>query len=423
MAECAGRGLCMHRSTADQPFEPEEDILPDAPCPPARREIGRGLTLVLAVACGLTVANLYYNQPLLAEMATSFGVSPAAVGMIPMLTQIGYAVGLLLIVPLGDLVDRRKLVTALLGLVTIALCATAMSPRLAWLAAASFAVGVTTVVPQVLIPLAAQLSAPERRGKTVGTIMSGLLTGILLSRTVSGILGHHLGWSAVFWMGAGLMLVVAFGLRAALPKTEAVPHLSYPALMRSLWTILKGHPVLRHAAVNGSMMFACFSAFWVTLAFCLAGPPFHYGAQVAGLFGLVGAAGALIAPLAGRAADRVGPRSIITAAAALMAVSFVVLWLFGSSLIGLVVGTLLLDVAATAGLISNQTRIYSLPHEIHSRVNTVYMVSYFTGGAAGSFAGAAAWNLHGWAGVCGVGAVVSTLALIVHLVTLKYDYE
>jgi predicted MFS family arabinose efflux permease len=409
----------MQSSVPEHPCDLDDFAGETAPVAAAIAEpphgLSRSFVLLLSVTCGVTVANLYYNQPLLRQMADTFGASAAEVGLIPTVTQIGYAVGLFFIVPLGDMGNRRRLVTVLMVLVTGALVFAALANSLVWLAVASLAIGITTVVPQVLIPLAAQMSPPERRGKTVGTVMSGVLTGILLSRTLSGFVGQHLGWRSVYWMAAGLMVAFLVVLRALMPHHPARQSMTYAGLLRSLAQLARRERTLQQAALNGALLFACFSAFWATLVFRLAAPPFHYGAQVAGLFGVVGAAGALVAPLTGRLADRVGPRRIITLASAGMLLSFVLLYALGTTLAGLVVGVLLLDVVATMGMISNQTRIYSLPRDVHSRVNTVYMVCYFLGGATGSFLGTFAWNHWQWPGVCAVGAAISLVALIVHL--------
>ena len=374
------------------------------------------LVWVMAVACGLSVANLYYNQPLLAQMARSFGVSARGIGIIPTLTQAGYAIGLLLLVPLGDVVPLRRLVTVLLVLVAMALGAEAVARNLPWLAAASLVIGITTVVPQVLIPLTARLAPPGERGHAVGVVMMGLLLGILLSRTLSGFVGECLGWRAMYWIAAGMMLLLAPALMPFLPKDEPPGSLNYQQLLRSVWSIVRRESILRQSMLSGALLFACFSAFWATLVFRLETPPLHYGEKTAGLFGLVGAAGALAAPLVGRFSDRVSPRAIITGAAAVMMLSFVVFWAAGGTLWGLAIGVVLLDVAAQSNQVANQTRIYSLAAELHSRVNSAYMGAYFVGGAAGSLAGTWAWTAFGWPGVCVVGIVLSGIAIIKNIV-------
>src|SRR4051794_24541619 len=220
----------------------------------------------MAVGCGLAVANNYYAQPLLADMARYFAVSDRRMGLVATLSQVGYAAGLLLFVPLGDRLERRSFILAMLGTVTIALLVVAAAPSFAWLAAASLAVGFTTITPQLLVPLAAHLAAPEERGRVVGTVMSGLLVGVLGARTVSGLVGEHLGWRAVYALAAAVMVALAVALRALLPRSEpAASGLSYAALLRSLGGLLRDEPVLRQSCLFGAASFGAFSAFWTTL--------------------------------------------------------------------------------------------------------------------------------------------------------------
>jgi predicted MFS family arabinose efflux permease len=384
--------------------------------PPVEADHTR-LLYVLSVAAGLSVANLYYNQPLLAEIARDFRVTEAAVGVVPTLTQVGYALGMLLIVPVGDLVSRRWLIGGMLVLVAIALVGAALSPSLPLLAGASLAVGTTTCVPQLILPLAAALVPVGRRGWAVGIIMMGLLLGILLSRTAAGAVGQHLGWRAIFWIAAGAMALLAAGLTPLLPhaRVEAGKKPRYAELLKSVAGLVRTEAVLRQAMLNGALLFAAFSAFWATLAFRLQAPPLHYGAQAAGLFGLVGAAGALAAPIVGRLADRVPPRTILTWAAAGEVASFLIFWAAGHTISGLVVGVIVLDLAVQTAQVSNMTRIYTVSSRAHSRVNSAFMVAYFAGGAAGSLLATQAWHAAGWGGVCALGTLASVAALATHV--------
>jgi predicted MFS family arabinose efflux permease len=253
----------------------------------------------------------------------------------------------------------------------------------------------------------------------VGTVMMGLLLGILLSRTASGLIADRFGWRAVYWAAAGTMVLLAIVLGPLLPGHEVHEDLSYGRLLRSVVEQVKLYPTLRRAMLNGALLFAGFSAFWATLVFRLETPPFHYGARVAGLFGLVGAAGALIAPLVGRWADRVAPRVLIALASAGVLVSFVIFWVGGNSLWGIALGVIVLDLAVQAAQVTNMTRIYRLSATAHSRVNSAFMVTYFIGGAAGSFLGAYAWSLAQWTGVCVLGILFATVALLAHLAIRK----
>ena len=358
------------------------------------------------------MANLYYNQPLLEATASSFGVSQSAVGVIPMLTQLGYGLGMLGLVPLGDRLERRLLIAGMTAASGVVLLGVAAAPSFAWLSGLSLLLGITSMVPQAIVPYAAAAARPTERGGAVGTVMSGLLIGILLSRTVSGLLGARFGWRAVYVMGAGLMLALALALRAFLPAQRADGEVPWGELYRSLGALFRREPVLRRHAVLGALTFGAFSVFWSTLAFHLAALPQHYGSAVAGAFGVVGVAGALAAPLVGRFADRGDARIVNGAAIAMVTASFAVLFGAGGSLLGIAAGVILLDVGAQSNHISNQTRIFGLDAALRSRLNTVYMVCYFAGGAGGDRGSAPPRSARlGWAGVCGAGAALGTAAL------------
>ena len=379
--------------------------------PPSRR-----LIWLLTVASGASVANLYYNQPLLSDIARTFHASSRAAGAIATLTQAGYAVGLLLFVPLGDVVERRRLIVTLLLCVTVALLLAAIGPTLGFVAGASFAIGVTTVVPQLLLPLAAGLSPPTMRGRVVGHVVSGILVGILGGRAVAGAVNDLAGWRVMFAAAAVAMLALALLLRAMLPLSKPTATASYLALARSLGTLFRGEPVIRDAALLGALTFAAFSAFWTTLAFRLREPPLHSGSAVAGAFGLIGLVGAAVAPLAGRRADRRRPRETIGVALLGNIVAWIVLLAFGHTLWGIAIGVLLLDAATQAAQVSNQARVYALPLEAHSRLNTIYMVCYFVGGSLGSAVAVLAWDAARWRGVCAVALTCLALAYGVYFV-------
>jgi predicted MFS family arabinose efflux permease len=373
----------------------------------------KGLILFMAAACGMTVGNLYYNQPLLADMGRAFEVTERQIGFIPMLTQIGYAVGLFLFVPLGDMRERRQLLVLLSLAVSVSLIGIASAQTLLWVSAASLLVGITSVVPQMMVPLAAQLAAPKDRGKVIGTVMSGLLIGILLARTVSGIVGGALGWRMMFVIAAILMLLLAMAIRVYLPRSYPQDQITYRQLLASIGRLIVEQPTLREASLIAAMLFGSFSAFWTTLIFFVEGAPYHYGSEIAGLFGLIGAAGALAAPLSGRLADRFSGKVVIGYAIVITLLSFVCFWLFGNQLWGLIVGVLLLDLGVQGGQIANQSRVYSLVPEARGRLNTVYMVSTFLFGAVGSALGSYGWTLWRWNGVCAVGGGMVLIALAV----------
>lgn len=391
---------------------PEPAPRTDPPPPPA------ALVFLLAVAAGATVANIYYCQPLLEAIAADFHVGHGAASAVATATQLGYAAGLLLLVPLGDRRERKGLIVGTTALSAVAMAAVALAGGLRWMVAASFVGGAISVTPQLVVPYAAGLAAPERRGRIVGTVMSGLLVGILCSRTVSGFVNAHAGWRTVYWLAAGVMVVLAAVLARVLPVQRPAPAGGsggggYGELLGSLAPLLAREPVLRRHALVGAMGFAAFSVFWTTLAFHLAALPGRYGSETVGLFGLVGAAGALAAPVAGRLADRRGPRLVNGTALALVLVSFGVMAVHGGhNLLLLALGVVLMDAGVQGSQISNQTRIYGLAPALRNRVTSVYMVCYFLGGALGSAVGSWSWSHGGWPGVCGAAAAFTVAALL-----------
>lgn len=379
---------------------------------PGLTELNRTLVLAMAISSGIAVANLYYIQPLLAEIAKTFNVTQVSVGSAAMLTQIGYALGMLFLLPLADKREKKSLILTMLFCATGALALMALAFNFAVLTVAAFAVGFCSVVPQMLIPLAAQMADPKERGKIIGSIMSGLLIGILVSRTFSGLVGEHFGWRAVFVIGAFLMVGLAFFLSRILPVSPPVSDFKYKELFANIVSLIKANPVLREAAVNGAMVFAAFSAFWTTLVFLLQSPVYNLGADVAGLFGLVGITGALAAPWAGKSSDKRNPKFTVGIGMALIAVSFIWFYFFGYFIWGLVVGVVLLDVGTQTSQISNQTRVHSLGDEARNRINMIYMVSFFLGGSLGSIAGSWFYSLLGWQGVCLFGLLTQGVSLI-----------
>jgi predicted MFS family arabinose efflux permease len=372
--------------------------------------ISKRLLLIMAVGAGLAVANIYYSQPLLANIGRAFNASPAAMGGIAMLTQLGVATGIVCLVPLGDIRERRQLIIVLLVGASVSLIAVALAPSYLWLGMASFFVGVSSATPQMLVPFAAHLATPERRGQAVGTVMSGLLIGILLSRVASGYVGTLLGWRAMYWIASLTMVILAIVLATTLPRSEPTSRLTYPRLMQSLGRLILTEPVLRESAIVGSMLFGAFCVFWTTLAFHLEAPPLFYGSRVAGLFGLIGAVGAAIAPLAGRLADRLNARANLRVAVHGAAAAFGLLWIFGHTIAGLLVGVILLDAGVQGGHVINQSRIHALRPEVRNRLNTIYIFAFFLGGSAGSALGAAAWQRWQWSGVSVVGLGMLLLA-------------
>lgn len=366
----------------------------------------------LAVGCGITVGNIYLCQPLLDQMAVSLGVSPQVAGLVAVASQVGYALGILLILPLADAVEPRRLIRVLLILTAMSLLGAAFSPATPVLVAASLAIASTTVIPQILIPVASGYVEPRHRGRVIGALQTGLIVGILLSRTVSGAVAQASGsWRASYVLAAVLTAVLALVLPTIMPAGLHRPsRLGYVALLRSLGPLLALRP-LRLSMALGFSTFAAFSAFWATLAFHLASPSFGLGPAMAGLFGLYGAPGAILAPMAGRLSDRFGSFRVNAAAICSVVAAFLLAGSFGAmSLVALVVAVNLLDYGLQSGQVANQTRIFALGDAIRARLNTIYMVATFSGGAFGSLAGTYAWGHAGWRGVCGLALALLAFA-------------
>lgn len=370
----------------------------------------RGLLLLLAAAGGLSVANLYYAQPLAAEMATSLQAKPAEVGSALMSTQVGYAIGMILLVPLGDGRERRSMIVTTLLAAVPALLLMASAQSIPALVASSFLVGVASSVPQMILPYAVDLVPLQERGKVVGTIMAGLLSGILLSRTAAGALGAVLGWRAVFVIAAVMMASLAGVLRAAIPRREPATRIPYGTILRSLATVFRDQPVLRRRALVGALGFASFSVFWSMLSFQLA--QIGYGSATAGIFGAIGIVGVFVAPVAGRFATGDHPGRINVAALLLTAASFGLFALAHHSLVLIGLGVVLLDAGVQASHLTNQTVIFGLAPELRSRINALYMVTYFAGGAIGTVAASYAWSQGKWPAVCSTGAVFALAAML-----------
>ncbi|MBN4664372.1 MFS transporter [Pandoraea nosoerga] len=378
------------------------------------------LILLLATGTGLTVASLYYAQPMLGIMTDDIHAANTTVGWVPTLTQLGYALGILLLVPLGDIIDRRRIVLVKGAILTLALLVAAVSPGIGTLLVASLAIGLTATMAQDIVPAAASIAPESIRGRVVGTVMTGLLLGILLSRVVSGFVAENFGWRAMYVVAA--VSVAAFGVVAwrSLPSFHPTTQMSYGQLIGSIASLWKRHPALRRAAFAQGLLSVGFSAFWSTLAVMLHEAPFHLGAAAAGAFGLAGAAGALGAPLAGRIADRKGPQIVTRLGAGLVAVSFAAmllapmlgahaqLWLIGLAAIGF-------DLGVQVALVSHQTIVYGIEPAARSRLNAVLFVGVFIGMSIGALLGAQALAHWGWTGVASLATLAALGALTVRM--------
>jgi predicted MFS family arabinose efflux permease len=372
----------------------------------------RSIYWLMAGAAGIVVANNYYNQPLLADFALAFHTGERQAGMVSVAAQTGYALGLLLFVPLGDKLERRSMLRTLLCIASVALAAIALSPTLEWLVAASFLTGLASVAPQLLTPFAAQLAGPRQRGEAVGIVMFGLLCGILVSRSISGSIAQHFGWRSVYWAAAAAMLVTAAVLSRALPRAQPTYTGPYGRLMVSLWTLFREEPLIRQTSAIAALQFAAFSAFWATLAFHLRAMNPHFGSEVAGLFGLVGVVGALASTKAGKLIDQRNPHLVVLASGVIFVFAFAILAATGHTIAGLVAGVIVLDLGLQSGHVANMARNMSIKSDAMSRINTLYMTIRFAGGALGSSLGIWAWSVWQWPGVCAVGLALGCLSLM-----------
>ncbi|HEY1625899.1 MAG TPA: MFS transporter [Streptosporangiaceae bacterium] len=386
------------------------------------------LARVLAFMCGAVVANLYYAQPLLHTISTGLRVSQTSAALLVTVTQIGYALGLLLLVPVGDIVRRRPLFAVLLAADTAALAASAVSPGLALLGVFAVIIGLTSVVVQMLIPFAATLAADHERSKIIGTLLSGLLTGILLSRTFAGIVAQVAGWRGVYAIAAVLTATTAVVLYRALPDHGREVSVGYGTQLRAVFDVARNEPVLRWRAMIGACGFAGFSAFWTTVSFLLAGPRYHFSQLEIGLFALAGTAGALASAFGGRHLDARPhlrwPLTGILLALQLLSYGLITLGGYGSYSLGLVlliVGVLGMDAGVQANLLINNSVIYELLPQARSRITAVFMTTMFLGGAFGSVVAAHAYASWGWTGATGSAAVFTLVAALCWLATGRYE--
>ncbi|GAA4318800.1 MFS transporter [Compostibacter hankyongensis] len=382
-----------------------EKTLTGAP-PVAAARLTPFLKYLMATGCGVVVANIYYCQPLLGALSRAFHVTEEKASVINICSQAGYGLGLLLLVPLGDKVERRTLIVWMHLAAAVFLAAAAMATNVFWMDVASLAVGMASTACQVFIPLAAHLARDEERGNVIGVMMGGLLTGVLLSRTLSGVVADYFGWSVLYFIAAGLMLIMAVLMWYALPREAPAFKGSYAALMRSLAGLFRTQPVVRESALIGGALFGAISAFWATLAFFLEAPPYRYSLSVIGLFGVIGTGGALVSPYIGRITDRSGPFKPMRIGVVLMLLGYAVLFAGTLSVWVVVAGVVLLDVGLQAAHVPNHARNYSLLPEARTRLNTIYMSSFFLGGTLGSSLGSVAWNWKGWPGVCITGLLM-----------------
>lgn len=405
-----------HESAAPLGLAKEAAAMPAA-LSPAETGLPASLILLLASGAGLAVASLYYAQPMLGVLGAEIGASNQAIGAVPMLTQLGYAFGILLLAPLGDRYDRRRIILAKAAVLALALAAGAAASGIGLLLVASLVIGLSATLAQDIIPAAATLAPVAHRGKVVGTVMTGLLLGILLSRVISGFVAEHLGWRAMFFIASASIALIGVAAWRGLPSFKPTTNLPYGALMGSLASLFRKHAALRRAALAQGLLSVGFSAFWSTLAVMLH-TQYNLGSAAAGAFGLAGAAGALAAPLAGRIADAKGPELVTRLAAGLAAVSFAAMAFLPmlsptGQLVLIVLSALGFDLGVQASTVAHQTIVYGIEPEARSRLNAVLFVGVFTGMAAGAALGALFLAQWGWAAVVALATAASVGALVV----------
>ncbi|MFE5390021.1 MULTISPECIES: MFS transporter [Bacillus] len=380
------------------------------------KDISSGLIILLATACGIIVANLYYAQPLIGLISNEIGLSNSSAGLIVTLTQIGYVVGLLFLVPLGDIVENKKLILILLFLSAFALISMVFVKSATLLLIASFFIGLGSVAAQVLVPLVSYLSSENARGRVVGNVMSGLLLGIMLARPISSLVADIWGWNAIFALSATVIIVLAFVLSKVLPTRKPKAKTNYIALLNSMWQLLRTTPILRRRAIYHACVFGAFSLFWTTVPLLLSSPAFHFSQTAIALYALVGITGAIAAPIGGRLADLGWTRPATGIALTVVIISLILpLFIQSSSSFGiavLVIAAILLDMGVSANLVLSQRLIFSLSPEIRSRLNGLFMAIFFLGGAVGSFIGGWAYALGGWNLTLWIGIAFPTIALL-----------
>ena len=368
------------------------------------------VTFLLALTCGVVVANMYYIQPIGTQIAQAFQVSIGSIGFVTMLTQLGYALGLLFLVPLGDVVDRRKLIIRVAALSSLSLSAAFFAPSFFLFALSSFFIGLLSIVAQIIIPYAAVMAGPANRGKVTGRMLGGLLTGILLSRTISGFIASAASWRTVYLIAVIFVLALVVLLQLKLPKTvihtQTSNRLTYLGSLKSLPKLIKSQPLLREATVNGFFMFATFSIFWSTLIFFVSSPAYYWGPKEVGILAIFGLSGAFVAPIIGRLSDYYPERKIVLIG---------LLMQFGRThVVLLILAIIVLDIGTQFGQVANQTRVQNLGEEASNRNNTVFMFFYFIGGSLGSLIGTLMWQNYGWSGVTLTGIGFQLFALFFH---------
>ena len=387
----------------------------NSPASPAAPAVAsRGKIVMMAIIAGAVITNIYCTQPILPLIAAGLHVDITAVDLVAGAALLGFSTGLALLLPLGDRFDRRKLVLTQIALALVFAATSAVAPGIWALIAASFALGIVSCVPQQLVPFAAVMSSPHERGRNVGTVVSGIMVGILVGRTIAGVIGAAWGWRAVYGAEAVFMVPVFIAAAALLPKGVPTTNLSYGRLLASLWPLVRDYRPIRESMIIQALLWACFNAFWVNLAALLKSGPWHLGSAWAGGFGIIGAAGAFAASLGGNATDRVGFRKVIGASIGIATLAYLILSGAATSLTMLIVGVIVLDIGVQSGLVSNQTRAFAVDPKAQGRINSLYMTATFFGGAFGATVSGWLMSRYGWSGIVVFGVVLGVVAFAIH---------
>jgi len=389
---------------------------PTTPATPSTPTVSRGKIVMMAIIAGAVITNVYCIQPILPLIKAGMGVDLATVDLVAAAALLGFSTGLALLLPAGDRFDRRKLVLAQIAFAFIFGLAAAFAPGIWALIAASFGLGMVSCVPQQLVPFAAVMSPPHQRGRSVGTVVSGIMVGILIGRTIAGVVGAAYGWRAVYGMEAAFMVPVFVAAATLLPRGVPSTNLSYGRLLASLWPLARDHRPIRESMIIQALLWACFNAFWVNLAALLATGPWHLGSAWAGGFGIIGAAGAFAASLGGHISDRRGARHVVGLSIGIVTLAYLLLSGANSSLTLLVIGVIVLDIGVQAGLVSNQTRAFSVDPKAQGRINSLYMTATFFGGAVGTVVSGWLMTHFGWTGIVCFGIALGLIAAAIHWV-------
>ena len=377
------------------------------------------LLWTLAIIAGISVANLYYNQPLLNRISRDLQTSEFTANLIAMITQIGYAIGLLFIIPLGDLFKRKTIILINFTVLVVSLLTIALTPYINLILFASLLTGICSVMPQIFIPIAAQFSTPETKGKNVGMIVSGLLTGILASRVVSGIIGEYLGWRFIFFVAAGMMVICVIIIMRVLPDMPCNFKGRYSDLMKSLFSLVMEYPQLRISSLRAGIAFGSFLALWTSLAFKMEQAPFFAGNNIVGLLGLCGIAGALTASYIGNYVQVLGVKRLNYIGCGLIFAAWFSLYSGQNSYVGIIIGIFIIDIGMQCIQLSNQTTIFSLNPKAANRINTIFMTTYFIGGSIGTLLAGIFWHWFGWQGVVGTGITLATCSFMINIFSKK----